>query len=309
MLWLAVVGCATDEPLDPAFQVERTLVQVVAELKAAEGADLYRFDPPRDVTGENLYRASVARLQRMEALGVDVGAQRSVSFAMGVSFLGIGDYKAAAARFDSVSGSALGSVSGGGSSGGLDALGQLARSNAAWARTMAALVAPVEEPKSASGFLSALDARRAGLLDQLSRVSTDPSSDSSQKAARRSLVEVEIERLDVRRREWFWRYRVGVGNNEALAFARGVAQTHVDSRRVLAHLLRVGDMYAELARTSLEQADPSSRAFDPAELRSLVQLAMSVYAEVAAVDGRPERDEARAAMISLETLLLRASPS
>ena len=116
---------------------------------------------------------------------------------------------------------------------------------------------------------------------------------------------LEIERYDVRAREWYWKYRAAIGAENALSFARHVATTHVDSRRVLEHLLRVGDMYAELARTTVAQADPADHTHDPALLRGLVREALAVYAEVAAVDGRPEREEARAAMVQLEALLAR----
>lgn len=279
----AWTGCASPDLPDPAFQVERTLVQVVAELEAAETVDVYRQDPPRDVSGENLYRASVERLRRMEALGVDPVAQPALDYAMATSLWRLGRYEEAAARWDDAARS--------------PSLADAAGHRAADARVMAGWTAPIEDRGSGRELLARLEERRRGLLDRLEELDGgDP---------RRSQVEVEIERYDVRAREWYWKYRAAIGAENALSFARHVATTHVDSRRVLEHLLRVGDMYAELARTTVAQADPADHTHDPALLRGLVREALAVYAEVAAVDGRPEREEARAAMVQLEALLAR----
>jgi len=158
---------------------------------------------------------------------------------------------------------------------------------------------PIPTDARPDEILIGLGQRRAALREILAGL--DPAE------LRRCLVEAAIERLDVREREFLWRLRVlsPRGTEVALEAAEQVVADHRASRRLLGHTLRVADMYAELARAYVASVDPSGFDFDAAYVRNLTQTAARIYGEVAAIDGRPEREEARAQLLSLEALMTR----
>lgn len=280
---IAVCGAAcSGAPVDTAYGPHRSLIEVVAEIESARDCDLYRFDPPVDITGENLFRASLARLDRFEAISPDPEYRPAILLARAIARERLLDFAGAAALYREVRATAGG-------------LASRATEALPLADELARLTAPAQESSAPLDLIAAIESQRLALVELRERVGADP---------RRCLVECAIERLDVRRREFLWRHRAIVpdGAARALEAADLVAREHAQSRRVLEHLLRLGDAYAELARAQFAATDPHDLAFDAERARNLIRAAEQVYSEVAAVDGRIEREEARAALASLEAL-------
>jgi hypothetical protein len=274
-----VICAACSQPeADLAFGPQRSLVEIVAELESVRDADTYRFDPPLDVTGENLFRASLARLERFEAVLPDSRYRPVVLLARATARERLLDFAGAAAIYREL-------VETGGDA------GPRAAERLPFAERLAALCEPLPEAKAPLELIAASDARRGELVAERERNASDP---------RVRLIDAAIERLDVRRREYLWRFRALVqdGTARAVEAARDVARTHAESRRVL----RLGDFYAELATSQFAAVDPHDYAFDTARALDLVRAAAEVYAQVAAVDGRVEREEARAKLAALEAL-------
>lgn len=280
------VGACADAPVDPSFGPHRSLLEIVAEIESARDVDLYRFDPPLDVTGENLFRASLARLDRFEALSPDPELRPAILLARATARERMLDFSGASAAYREVAATKSG-------------LATRAQRSLPLTEELADLTAPLEEVGAPLDLIAAIEKQRLALVNLLDRSSVEP---------RRYLIECAIERLDVRRREYAWRIRsiVPDGTARALDLAEATARTHAESRRVLEHLLRLGDAYAELAESQFAVIDPHDSAFDVARALNLIRAAEQVYAEVAAVDGRVEREEARAKLAGLEALGLRA---
>jgi len=290
LVFVAVSGCASSQA-DPSFGPYRSLVEVVAELEFHRDADLYRFDAPTDVTGENLYRASLARLQNFDALVTDPRFDDSIAFAMAQARERLLDFDAAADLYGRVAAAPT-------------PLGTCAAELLPLTRQLRDLTRPVESEGQLTpdAIVAELEVRRGAMLDLLEASVDDPRS---------SLVEVVVERLDVRRREFQWRVRAVMndGTGRALDFASAVVELHPESARVHEHRLRLADMYAELARGYASSIDPGDYEFDATRFRNMVQAASALYTEVATVDGRPERQEARAGLASMESLVRRVRGS
>lgn len=279
---LVALGCASPPAVAPADESYRSLAEVVAVLESGTGADLYRFDPPTDVTGENLFRASAARLERYRQLLPDPAFEPSIAFALARARERLFDFAGAAALYEQVAA-------------GASPLATRAARLGTFARRMADVLAHEPAEGGADDLLLRLAQQRVLLRGIAAELGDDP---------RAALVEVAIERQDVREREFLWRVRAlgRNGTEVALDAARQVALDHAESRRRHEHALRLADMYAELARGYVSAVDPAGHDFDAAYALNLIQAAARTYAEVAAVDGRPEREEARAQLAALEGL-------
>jgi len=283
----AGAGCRSGDRPDPVYDPARTLVEVVATLQAGRDADLYRYDAPKDVSGDNLFRASLARLARYDERLRDPAFRPAVAFAQALASERLLDFDRAAALYEEVAGSE-------------SELAAEARRLAELPRRLAGIVRPLPSEARPDEVLIGLGEQRAELRRVRAALPVDE--------PRRCLVDVSIERLDVREREFLWRLRVlsGNGTRVALDAAEQVVSDHRESRRLLEHSLRLGDLYAELAQSYVVSVDPGGFDFDAAYARTLLDAAARVYGEVAAIDGRPEREEARARLLQLEALAERA---
>src|SRR5690606_15839632 len=70
---VALAACArTPAPAaEPRFQPTASVLEVVAVLRRHVPDDTYRFEPARDFTGRNVYRASLIRLENLERVHAD----------------------------------------------------------------------------------------------------------------------------------------------------------------------------------------------------------------------------------------------
>src|SRR5438046_772325 len=66
--WFPNFSLSKTEPsTNPQYVTEEDLLKVVTEFQRVSGKDSYRFSIPKDVTGANVYKATLIRLQDYEA--------------------------------------------------------------------------------------------------------------------------------------------------------------------------------------------------------------------------------------------------
>ena len=64
LAWIS--ACASSPQSDPRFAPTQSVLETVAVLRHHVPDDTYRFEPARDFTGRNVYRASLLRLESLE---------------------------------------------------------------------------------------------------------------------------------------------------------------------------------------------------------------------------------------------------
>ncbi len=108
------------------------------------------------------------------------------------------------------------------------------------------------------------------------------------------IVHEEIERADVARASYF----VGIrktdvnGDVRAIGELQRVTGRHPTSKNFNRHLLKLANLYAELAVEYSSTYPPESLLFDPVRFQELVEGASRLYETVASRDGTPEKLEA-----------------
>ena len=303
-----VLACAgTPEP-DPRYRPAESVLEVVAVLRRHVPDDTYRFEPARDFTGRNVYRASLLRLENLEQVHEDALRAGTlddvIAFAKGRALERIRAYELAAASYRRAA-EREGPLR-------LDALGSAALNDAL------AEAASLEEPDledredpppveaappaleraaeaAAPAELPAASARdaalrvfdtRAALLEALL-----PDSEGTHY---RAIVREEIERVDVERAGYMvdTRHLFEDGDLRALGGLQQVVVSHRESKNANAHLLSLADLYAELAVEYVELHPPEALTFDPPRFRELVEAASRLYEAVSNQDGAPEKLEA-----------------
>ena len=68
---LALTHCSGPRQPDPRYRPAENVLEIVAVLRRYVPDDTYRFEPARDFTGRNVYRASLLRLENLERIHGD----------------------------------------------------------------------------------------------------------------------------------------------------------------------------------------------------------------------------------------------
>jgi hypothetical protein len=255
------------------------LLEVLAVLVWHLDDDTYRFPPPKDPTGHDVFTLTLGRLagweQRFPGRMRDV-----IGFATAQALERSRAYAEARDAYASVVAMSH------------SELAPLAEA----AQVRAAAFARVETlPERAAGLQAHLDTLQdkldawAELADRFPRL---PYS---------ALAAVEEERLEVLTAELLVRNRHRIEDGPATAerALRFLVQKHGESQQLAAHVLRLADFYAGDARRYAFMHD-RPLSFDAAEFRRRADRALDTYQKVATWDGSPQRPEGRARFDAME---------
>ncbi len=289
LLATLAAACASTPP-DPRFRPSENVLEVVAVLRAHIPDDTYRFEPARDVTGRNVYRSSLLRLENLEQ--VHAAALRAghyddvVSFAKGRALERLRAFDLAAQSYRKVSDRTPELAQEARRSAAInDALDEAARIGFDDQRPSGddELIVPV--PKTQEGAVEASE-QRIALLEALL-----PQVEGSHYVA---VVKEEIERADMARAGWFVASRklMPDGDVRALAEQQRLVMRNRESKLANSHVLELADLYAALADEYVKSHPPEGLLFDPPTFQELVDAASRLYQSVVMQDGTPEKIEA-----------------
>jgi hypothetical protein len=255
-----------------AFAPYEDVLEVVAELTWHLRDDVYRFPPPKDPTGHDVYRLSLHRLENWEKRFP--GRLRDVtSFARAEALERLGGYAAARDLYAKVA--ALPSP-----------LAARAAEGAARAGTFAEAAAMPESGADLDATLSALRAKLDAWAKLLTRWTATPYE---------PIVLVEEERLERRTARLVVEHRRFLDDGAATAerSLRFMVEKHADSKLLPDHILRLADLYADLTRDYVD-AHEQPLVFQEPEFVLRADRALDTYRKVAMWDGAPEKPEAQA---------------
>jgi hypothetical protein len=255
------------------------LIEVLAILTWHMRDDAYRFPAPKDPTGRDVYKLALARLQSWE--------KRFPGRMLDVTTLG----RAQA----------------------LERLGEFDRARAAYAEVEGMTTSPLARKGREGAERATAFAEAAALPEGGDGVDEELSSLRRKLDAWGALVErykdtpygamalVEEERLERATTRLVVDHRRDLerGNETAEKALRFLIEKHADSKLLPAHILRLGDFYAELARQYVSEHE-RPLSFDEDAFTSLTDRALDTYHKVAAWDGAREKPEAQARFAALE---------
>lgn len=285
---LFAAGCAGTAPRapapDPRYAQPANLLEIVSEFQRLSREDTYRFDVPKDVTGTNILKATLLRLDDYERKHGN-GYRDIVEFTRATAYERLRDYPRAIRHYRAA-------ARGGGelaepAKRRLEALEEFRRiAEAALPRDD-----PFEHIKALDERVLAWDAltrRHAGTpLEHLARV-------EAERIDRAKVAFVELNR-----------HRLNQGNELVVLGYGELLSRHVQSKNYHRHLLDFGDYYVSLAREYSIRRDPEGLDFDMETFEGFANSAMTLYAEVVQQDGALEKVEANGKLVSLKGLMER----
>ena len=278
LIWrLLFPGLGVAETRDGEYAAYENLIEVLADFARHLLDDLYRFPPPCDVTGENLFAATLTRLENFHTLH-PTDMPDVVAFAKAEAYVRLGDYAKAERAFQSVAR--------------LDSpLKPLAEERGTVATAMARAAALPERTDNLEGRIASLRTK-LDAWDALVRQTTGgPYESVSRREEER--IEQRLLATIIESRAW-----LDGGADTAIGSAAFLIAKHSESANAATHALRLADLQVALARTCAD--GPIDGKIDQAVFAEHVAAAMEIYARIASLDGVPEKAEAEGKLRALE---------
>ena len=259
-------------PPEPRYAPARDLLEIVRDFQRLAREDCYRFPIPKDITGINIMKATLVRLNDYETKNPGVQSD-IVQFNKALALERLREYDRAAALFRKVA-----------ESGGR--LGEQAAKNAAILDDFLRIFdqpIPSDDPFK---YIAALDDKVAAWNQLIAK---------HQKTQYEFLARVEEERVDRAKVAFVEanRSRLKEGNQLVILGYSQLVAKHQQSKNSHRYLLDFGDFYLLLAKEYAYQYDPQGLAFDMKAMDQFTRSALKFYAEVAQVDGIVEKLEAQ----------------
>jgi tetratricopeptide (TPR) repeat protein len=258
------------------------LLDIVKDFQRLAREDTYRFPIPKDVTGVNIMKATLVRLEDYEKNNpgkfIDI-----VQFNKALALERLREYDQAAALYRKVAETE-------------SRLAKEAAKNAAILETFLKILdrpLPSDDPFE---YIKGLDEKVAAWNQLISK---------HQGTAYEFLARVEEERVDRAKVSFVEanRYRLKEGNQLVILGYTQLSTKHRQSKNIYRFLIDFGDFYEVLAKEYASQYDPEGLSFDLKIFDQFVKSALRLYNEVAQVDGILEKIEAQGKIEAMRGLL------
>jgi hypothetical protein len=268
-----IAACSSRTPAPEArYAPAGDLLDIVKDFQRLAKEDTYRFPIPKDITGVNIMKATLVRLDDYERKNrgqfTDI-----VQFNKALALERLREYDQAAAFYRKVAETG-------------DRLGTEATKNAEILDNFLRIfdrTIPADDPFK---YIAGLDEKVAAWNGLIKKHHGTPYE---------FLARVEEERIDRAKVAFVEanRGRLKEGNQLTIVGYSQLVTKHQQSKNLYRFLLDFGDFYCLLAKEYASQYDPEGLVFDPKVLDQFVKSALKLYTEVAQVDGIVEKIEAQ----------------
>jgi hypothetical protein len=281
------IGCSSrTAPPEVRYAPAGNLLDIIKNFQRLAREDTYRFPIPKDVTGVNIMKATLLRLEDYEKKNprqfVDI-----IQFNKALALERLREYEQAAAAYRKAA----------------EVEGRLGAEAAKNAEVLVTFLRILDKPLSAEDpfkHMEGLD-EKVGAWNELIR--------KHQGTPYEYLARIEEERIDRAKVAFVEanRYRLKEGNQLVLVGYSQLVTKHRQSKNIHRFLLDFGDFYTVLAKEYASQYDPEGLSFEFKAFDQLAKSALKLYSEVAQADGILEKIEAQGKIEAMRGLIEKIS--
>jgi tetratricopeptide (TPR) repeat protein len=286
ILWIAIVlssGCSSrGAPPDARYVPAGELLDIVKDFQRLARDDTYRFAIPKDVTGINIMKATLVRLEDYEKKNpgkfTDI-----IQYNKALALERLREYDQAVAFYRKVA----------------ETDGRLGTEATKNGEILETFLRILEKPLSAEDpfkYIAGLDEKTAAWNQLITKQQGTPYE---------FLARAEEERIDRAKVAFVEanRYRLKEGNQLTILGYSQLVTKHRQSKNIHRFLIDFGDFYALLAKEYATQYDPEGLAFDMKTFDQFAKSALRLYTEVVQVDGIVEKIEAQGKIEAMRGVL------
>jgi tetratricopeptide (TPR) repeat protein len=275
-------GCSRTVSPEIRYVPAGDLLDIVKDFQRLAREDTYRFPIPKDVTGVNIMKATLVRLDDYEKKNpgkfTDI-----IQFNKALALERLREYEQATTLYRKAA----------------ETEGRLGKEAAKNAEILESFLLILDRPLASEDpfeYIKGLDEKVIAWNQLITK---------HQGTAYEFLARVEEERVDRAKVAFVEanRYRLKEGNQLVILGYTQLSTKHRQSKNIYRFLLDFGDFYELLAKEYASQYDPESLSFDIKTFELFVKSALRLYNEVARVDGILEKIEAQGKIEALRGLL------
>lgn len=272
LLALFLGSCSPKLAVEKQYVPAQNLMDIVKDFQRHAREDVYRFPIAKDVTGVNIMKATLVRLDDYERKNprqfTDI-----IQYSRAVAYERLREYEPALANYHKVA-----EING--------ALGSEAAKNIEVLESFKTILDKPLSTEDPFAYIKGLDEKVEAWNEMVKKHQGTPHE---------YLARVEEERIDRAKVAFVElnRYRLTDGNQLTILAYSQLITKHRQSKNYYRYLLDFGDFYLRLAREYTAQYDPEGLAFELAAYEQLAKSALRFYTEVADVDGIVEKVEAQ----------------
>jgi len=283
-LFLAFIlswSCSTRVTPEPRYLPAASLLDIVKDFQRLAKEDIYRFPIPKDVTGINIMKATLVRLEDYEKKNPGQFSD-IIQFSKATAYERLREYDQAIAYYRKVA----------------EANGRLGAEAAKNIGALESFKGILDRPLSAQDpleYIKGLDEKVEAWNTNIRRYEGTPYE---------FLARLEEERIDRAKVAFVElnRHRMRDGNQLVILGYSQLVTKHRQSKNLYRHLLDFGDFYVLLAKDYATQNDPEGLSFNLEVFDRFAKSALRLYTEVAEVDGILEKVEAQGKIEGLRGL-------
>ncbi len=275
LISLALGGCQRRQPdiIDRKYLPPHTLATIVGELKIYQSVDFYRFGFPETPAGQNVFKATLKRLDNFENLYPDEMVD-IVSFCRALALEKVGKTDEAALYYEKVMQDES------------SPLVKEAQERLAMLREINNLLFPQTTPSTLQASIVLLEQQVYGLNRLVNNI---------ENAEYEPLLMYLRENVQMEYALLLKNHHAVLeeGIKKATAIINVLIEENPESARFWAHKLMLADFYFELAKEYTILIPPGSLEFSTREFLEFAETARQLYYETSLADGFHEKLEAK----------------
>lgn len=276
-------GCAPMVQESERYKPPESLLEILTDYQRHLDDDTYRFATFKDISGQNIYKATLVRLKNFERLYPNKFAP-IVAYSRAKAYEKLHDYEAAVASYQQIIGTG-------------NELEPKAKKGLRVCRDFIGANAMGRTDGSIpSRRLKAFDRR----LRALERLIQAHKGTSYEYLARELEEQAAIERIIFLEAN---RHLINNGTELTIVEYNRIIKRHEESKNVYRHILRLGNFFEKQAREYVSRYDPEGLSFSMGDFKSYADSAMGLYIMVASKDGIIEKAEAQGLANSLRAYI------
>lgn len=276
------LGCAPTIKETERYKPAESLLEILTDFQRHLNDDTYRFPTFKDITGQNIYKATLLRLTNFERLYPNKFGP-IVAYSRARAYEKLHDYEAALASYRQIIGTGS----------------ELEPEAKDRVKTCQAFLAAVTMPSTNGSVVKALDGFEKRAKD-LERLVKQYRGTHYQNLARELLEQSDVERVSFLEAN---RNQIESGTELTIVEYNRIIKRHEESKNVYRHILRLGKFFEKLSREYSDHNNPEGLSFSMDEFQSYADSAMGLYTMVASKDGIIEKAEAQGLANSLRAYI------
>ena len=271
LLVFSFLPSCSSPPVDSAYQPYENILEILSDFQRHLADDTYRFPAATDLTGKNIYRATLIRLKNYEKANPR-RFEAVVAYSKARAKEKLHDYEGA--RLSYLECMQIDS-----------GLREEARSNLDMVSRFADVQNYTTEKKDIEDYLSEAEYRIEAwrsIIEECEGMHYECLAREEEEKAEEGLIRFMERNRDL----------IDKGTETQLLILRQMTLKHARSKKLNSHYMRFADFYRRLAEESVDGNDPAGLYFDRARFNECINSAMKLYRVVGQKDGTMEKLEA-----------------